>query len=212
MSVLAVVTSVGLSRLAEQSRTSAQDANVQALATRVGEFEQQAEAIKRQPTPITQTDFDTARQALEERLSHIEEAQSADARASDVQVSLMSGATDSSDPHGNTAFTSNTQDRISSNSVPLIEPAHVVALPKGQCFALTEGGNLWKVRMPLPAPDPDEAMPKDLQELAGYMRQHYVEAGDWWENQGIPGLQDKALPDDLLDDFKQMAAAEEAEA
>ena len=55
-------------------------------------------------------------------------------------------------------------------------------------------------------------MPKDLQELAGYMRQHYVEAGDWLENQGIPGLQDKALPDDLLDDFKQMAAAEEAEA
>ena len=46
-------------------------------------------------------------------------------------TALMSGATDSSDPHGNTAFTSNTQDRISSNSVPLIEPAHVVALPKG---------------------------------------------------------------------------------
>ena len=48
-------------------------------------------------------------------------------------------------------------------------------------------------------------MPKDLQELAGYMRQHYVEAGDWWENQGLPSLQDSALPVDLLDDFKQMA-------
>lgn len=60
--------------------------------------------------------------------------------------------------------------------MPLIEPSHV-ALPKGQCFALIEGGNLWKICM-LPAPDPDEAMPKDLQELAGYMRQHYVEAGD----------------------------------
>ena len=67
-----------------------------------------------------------------------------------------------------------------------IEPAHVVALPKGQCFALLEGGTLWKVRMPLPAPDPDELMPKDLQELAGYMRQHYVEAGDWWEIE-LPG-------------------------
>jgi hypothetical protein len=44
------------------------------------------------------------------------------------------------------------------------------------------------------------------------MRQHYVEAGDWWESQGIPGLQDEALPDDLLSDFKQMAAAEETEA
>ena len=124
-------------------------------------------------------------------------------------TTVMSGATDSSDPTGNTAFTSNTQDRISSNSVPLIEPAHVVSLPKGQAFALIEGGHLWKVRMPLPAPDPDEAMPKDLQELVGYMRQHYVEAGDWWDNKGLPGLQDQALPDDLLADFKQMASADE---
>ncbi len=121
-------------------------------------------------------------------------------------TSLMSGATDSSDIRGQTDFTSNTQDRITTTSVPLIEPAHVVALPKGQAFALLEGGNLWKVRMPLPAPDPDEAMPKDLQQLAGYMRQHYVEAGDWWENQGLPGLQDEPLPDDLLDDFRHITA------
>jgi conjugative coupling factor TraD (TOL family) len=123
-------------------------------------------------------------------------------------TALMSGATDSSDLRGNTDFTSNTQDRISSTSVPLIEPAHVVALPKGQCFALIEGGNLWKVRMPLPAPDPDEAMPRDLQELAGYMRQHYVDAGDWWENQALPSLRDD-LPDDLLDDFRQLATTAE---
>ncbi|MCC4595442.1 type IV conjugative transfer system coupling protein TraD [Xanthomonas campestris pv. phormiicola] len=125
-------------------------------------------------------------------------------------TSVMSGATDSSDPRGNTAFTSNTQDRISSTSVPLIEPAHVVALPKGQCFALIEGGNLWKIRMPLPAPDPDEVMPQDLQQLAGYMRQHYVAAGDWWEHQAVPGLQEAALPDDLLDDFKHIAGSDDA--
>jgi len=126
-------------------------------------------------------------------------------------TTVMSGATDSSDPTGNTAFTSNTQDRISSNSVPLIEPAHVVGLPKGQCFALIEGGHLWKIRMPLPAPDPDEVMPRDLQELAGYMRQHYVEADEWWENQGVPGLQERALPDDLLADFQQMTTGREAD-
>ncbi|WP_186207370.1 type IV conjugative transfer system coupling protein TraD [Burkholderia gladioli] len=125
-------------------------------------------------------------------------------------ASLVSGATDSSDPKGPTAFTSNTQDRISTTSVPLIEPAHVVALPKGQCFALIEGGQLWKVRMPLPAPDPDEIMPKDLQELAGYMRQHYVEAADWWDSRALPGLQDQPLPADLVDGFRQMAAPDEA--
>lgn len=123
-------------------------------------------------------------------------------------TTLVSGATDSSDIHGQTDFTSNTQDRISTSSVPLIEPAHVVGLPKGQAFALLQGGNLWKVRMPLPAPDPDEVMPTDLQQLAGYMRQRYIEAGDWWENQGIPGLQDKPLPDDLLEGFQHITNTE----
>ncbi|MFG1304677.1 type IV conjugative transfer system coupling protein TraD [Xanthobacter autotrophicus] len=125
-------------------------------------------------------------------------------------TTLVSGATDSSDIHGRTDFTSSTQDRITSASVPLIEPAHVVGLPKGQAFALLEGGNLWKIRMPLPAPDPDEQMPRDLQQLADYMRQHYVEAGDWWESQGLPGLQDEPLPPDLLDGFRHIAGAKPA--
>jgi len=59
-------------------------------------------------------------------------------------TTIVSGATDSSDIRGATDFTSNTQDRISLSSVPMIEPAHVVALPKGQCFALMQGGQLWK--------------------------------------------------------------------
>ncbi|HEX7638559.1 MAG TPA: type IV conjugative transfer system coupling protein TraD [Burkholderiaceae bacterium] len=124
---------------------------------------------------------------------------------------VSSGATDSAEPHGATAFTSNTQDRVAGVSVPLIEPAHVVALPKGQCFALIEGGHLWKVRMPLPAPDPDEVMPKDLQALAGYMRQRYTEAADWWSNEAAPGPQDEALPADLLDD-EQAADADGTDA
>jgi len=122
-------------------------------------------------------------------------------------TSLMSGTTDSSDPRGRTAFTSNTQDRVDSTSVPLIEPAHIVALPKGQAFALIEGGNLWKIRMPLPAPDPDEVMPKDLQAMATSMRQRYTETGDWWESKGVPELQSSGLPADLLKDFKHLGAA-----
>ncbi|GHU37573.1 conjugative coupling factor TraD, PFGI-1 class [Betaproteobacteria bacterium] len=114
-------------------------------------------------------------------------------------TSIVSGATDGSDPRGHTAFTSNTQDRVTSTSVPLIEPAHVVGLPKGQCFALIEGGHLWKLRMPLPIPDPDEVMPKDLREMAARMRQRYVEAGDWWETQG-ENHQKMELPADLLED------------
>ncbi|MEI7181956.1 type IV conjugative transfer system coupling protein TraD [Pectobacterium carotovorum] len=115
-------------------------------------------------------------------------------------TTMVSGATDSSDIHTKTDFTSNTQDRISMSSVPMIEPSHVVQLPKGQCFALLQGGNLWKIRMPLPAPDPDEIMPADLQQLAGYMRQSYTDTGQWWQNQGSPTLQEQALLPELLDE------------
>ena len=98
---------------------------------------------------------------------------------------LVSGATDTADPHAATDFTSSSQDRVSATGVPLIEPAHIVSLPKGQMFSFQEGGQLWKVRMPLPKPSPDDAMPKDLQELAQRMRASYNEqAGQWWKVSG----------------------------
>lgn len=111
-------------------------------------------------------------------------------------TSVVSGATDSSDPQGATAFTSNTQDRINTHNVPLIEPAHIVALPKGQAFALIEGGQLWKIRMPLPATDTDEQLPADLQTMTNHMRQ---EAGaEWWKS--VAPTPDSDLPVDLQED------------
>ncbi|MFC6298090.1 type IV conjugative transfer system coupling protein TraD [Pseudomonas sp. CCM 7893] len=122
-----------------------------------------------------------------------------------VQVFTSTPASSANDAiNGKTAFTSNTHDQIQSVSVPMIEPAHVVALPKGQCFALIEGGNLWKIRMPLPASDPDEAMPKDLQALVEGMRKGSGTTSDWWQAPGYQTLSE-SLPDDLVDDFRQMA-------
>lgn len=122
-----------------------------------------------------------------------------------VQVFTSTTASSANDAiNGNAAFTSNTHDQIQSVSVPMIEPAHVVSLPKGQCFALIEGGNLWKIRMPLPASDPDEAMPKDLQALAEGMRKGSVDSSDWWQAPGYQALSE-SLPEDLVDDFRQMA-------
>ena len=86
VSVIAIVDSVGLSRLIEQSRSSAQDAQVQAVATRVSDLERQAEAAKHQPKPVAQGDFDAARQALEERLAHVEQAQATDAHGDDIKA------------------------------------------------------------------------------------------------------------------------------
>ena len=98
---------------------------------------------------------------------------------------LVSGATDTADPDAHTDFTSSSQDRVSTTAVPLIEPAHIVSLPKGQMFSFQEGGQLWKVRMPLPKPADDDAMPKDLQELATRMRAAYnAHANKWWTASG----------------------------
>lgn len=122
-----------------------------------------------------------------------------------VQVFTSTTASSANDAiNGNAAFTSNTHDQIQSVSVPMIEPAHVVSLPKGQCFALIEGGNLWKIRMPLPASDPDEVMPKDLQALAEGMRKGSVDSSDWWQAPGYQVLSE-SLPEDLVDDFRQIA-------
>jgi len=86
VSALAIVNSVGLSRLTEQGRASAQDVHVQALAMRVGDLEQQAEAVKRAPKPITHADFDTMRQALDERLARVEQAQTVDDHAREARL------------------------------------------------------------------------------------------------------------------------------
>jgi hypothetical protein len=86
VSALAVVNSVGLSRLAQQSLAGDQGAHVLALATRVGDLEQQASATKHQPKFIAQPDFDAARQALETRLAQVEQAQATDAHAADLQA------------------------------------------------------------------------------------------------------------------------------
>ncbi len=127
-----------------------------------------------------------------------------------VQIYNSTPASSANDSvNGKTAFTSNTNDSVQLTSVPMIEPAHVVGLPKGQCFALIEGGNLWKIRMPLPANDPDDVLPASLQDIATGMRRSAAASNEWWE---APGYQDlkSAIPEDLMEDFRHVATDEVA--
>lgn len=96
-----------------------------------------------------------------------------------TQKMTVSGAADSSDTENKIDFTTNTQDRISMLRVPMVEPSHLMALPKGQAFCLLDGGHLWKVRFPLPVED-DEDMPENLQALTEQMRKNYHTAEAWW--------------------------------
>lgn len=79
-------------------------------------------------------------------------------------------------------FTSNTQDRVSTVRTPLITPANIINLPKGQAFALLNGGQLWKLRMPLPSDKADPLMPESMNQIVDYMRQHYRTSDTWWSD------------------------------
>src|SRR3546814_2497149 len=87
ISAVALINSVGLSRLAEQTQSSAQDAQVNALGLRVADLERQVDADKRRPAPISQAEFANARQALDERMTRLEEA---DARSEEHTSDLQS--------------------------------------------------------------------------------------------------------------------------
>ncbi len=62
----------------------------------------------------------------------------------------------------------------------MIDTSDVVALPKGQAFAFMEGGQLFKLRMPLPIKERHRRLPQDLRNMADSMRHDYVTAEHWW--------------------------------
>lgn len=73
-----------------------------------------------------------------------------------VQVSqamVVSGAADSSRPDTDVHFTTSFQERVTSKDVPAIEENELLQLPRGQAFGVLNGGQLHKIRLPLPADD-----------------------------------------------------------
>lgn len=104
---------------------------------------------------------------LTDQLPHIEIA----------SVTPESGAIDGGEPDQFREFTSNSNDRITLREVPMLQPSDIMQLPKGQAFALIEGGRLMKIRMPLASDEHDEVMPENLQAMCADMQrryQHYV--------------------------------------
>ncbi|MEQ1636802.1 MAG: type IV conjugative transfer system coupling protein TraD [Methylococcales bacterium] len=85
----------------------------------------------------------------------------------------VSGVNDSSDPFSEVDFSSSNEDRLSTTEVSLISPATIMALPKGQAFALLEGGQLWKIRLPLPEAGNDPLIPKDIEAISAYLQARY---------------------------------------
>ena len=86
---------------------------------------------------------------------------------SHTQVSMVSDT-----PHGEEGvfFNTTNEDRVQKNSVDMLEVDDITSLPKGQAFVLVNGGELYKVRIPLPlndglAPDDIKSVLKDINKL-----------------------------------------------
>lgn len=119
------------------------------------------------------------------RVRHTETAELLTKQLPEVEVytkMLISGVTDISNADMGGDFTSNTQDRVSTVRTPLITSANIINLPKGQAFALLNGGQLWKLRMPLPSDKSDPLMPESMNQIVDYMRQHYRTSDTWWSD------------------------------
>lgn len=98
-----------------------------------------------------------------------------------MTVTSVSGVVDSSDPTSGVDYISRNEDSLSIRPEPMLTTADIMALPKGHAFALFEGGQLWKLRMPLPYAGDDPHFPEDLNQIAEAMRRKYTTADNWWQ-------------------------------
>ena len=86
-----------------------------------------------------------------------------------VGKSTSSGAGDSSKADSPIDFETSHADSLSKSEAPLVGPTELFSLPRGQAFALLDGGRLWKLRLPLPDSS-DELLPRSRSEAFGILR------------------------------------------
>ncbi len=94
-----------------------------------------------------------------------------------VSPVVSSSVSDTNGPGDFADFARRNEDRITTESAPMLSPSDLVQLPKGQAFALIYGGQLHKLRLPLPDASDDSLMPADLEAIGQEVRRRH--AGDW---------------------------------
>lgn len=94
-------------------------------------------------------------------------------------MTLLSGTTDDTNPDSQNDFSSNTQQRISKQKVPMVDAGDLTRLPKGHAYAML-GGKLYKLRIPQFKETGE--IPTNLNFLCDKMRSKYqnVSANDNW--------------------------------
>ena len=116
-----------------------------------------------------------------------------------INLTAVSGVTDTAADGLGKHFTSQNQDRVAKTKEFMLEPSDLMQLPQGQAFALLEGNRLKKLRIPLPDASADAFIPPSLKAIGADMRNRYrsserwASQTDWLEGHPI-GLTQTTLP------------------
>lgn len=99
------------------------------------------------------------------------------------ELTPMTSVRDASDATSKIAFVSSNADTISTRQVPLLQPSDIIALPKGQAFALLDGSKLYKLRFPLMDAKKDNIpVPENIMAICKEMEAKYQTSDNWWDN------------------------------
>jgi hypothetical protein len=82
-----------------------------------------------------------------------------------VSTIASSSVADTNDPGDFADFASRNDDRITTEGASMLMPGDLVQLPKGQAFLLLNGGQLYKIRMPLPDLSSDGLQPMNVADI-----------------------------------------------
>lgn len=98
-----------------------------------------------------------------------------------LRVIPASSSADTAHGEDGVYYRSTNEDRFAHSDQRLIEQNDVLNLPKGQAFCVTEGGKLYKLRMPLPKTTAVD-LPPSLQQLADNMKMQSEKRGNEYDN------------------------------
>lgn len=130
----------------------------------------------------------------------------------------FSSASDNSNIESDVHFTSSTQTREIQKETDLIRVTDLTRLPTGQAFALLDGNNLYKFRIPWLEFDSNEKLPQSVSKVAELMRERYANIDDDWHKYNEYFQPDKVINDGLThngyesfvqQDLKQLGEADD---
>ena len=87
---------------------------------------------------------------------------------------LLSSHSDSSNPDSGEDFGTRTEQRNMIRQSALLHPGDLLKLPEGQGFAWINGGELWKIRIPLADPEDTRDLPRRPRELVAMVNRPHT--------------------------------------